>query len=241
MIMNLDFVKTPFTNNPSMVRHEGMAYNLKPNQEYLEQKKKELKLHKDSLNGESDLSENKGLRIKVSNYLKSEQEMSLEDLTLSLEEDFVVMHKGNMELVSVCFPSGWIPVNKLGKNLSSIHSPVADNDQLIKSSRKLSEYMCKQSIKRWVWTITTFPELSNFPGFKKPEVSKIENLYFRLETQTSVPLDSETSLFFIKVEVIPLLTIWNIKILESVNSMSENVLQYKDLLQIKKLINTINQ
>ena len=46
--MNLDFVKTPFTNNPSMVRHEGMAYNLKPNQEYLEQKKKELKINKDS-------------------------------------------------------------------------------------------------------------------------------------------------------------------------------------------------
>ena len=41
--MNLDFVKTPFTNNPSMVRHEGMAYNLKPNQEYLEQKKKQKK------------------------------------------------------------------------------------------------------------------------------------------------------------------------------------------------------
>ena len=46
-----------------------------------------------------------------------------------------------MELASVCFPSGWIPMNKLGKNLSSIHKPVADNDQLIKSSKKLSEYM----------------------------------------------------------------------------------------------------
>ena len=99
--------------------------------------------------------------------------------------------------------------------------------------------MCKQSIKRWVWTITTFPELSNFPGFKKPEVSKIENLYFRLETQTSVPLDSETSLFFIKVEVIPLLTIWNVRILDSINSMTENVLNYKDLMQIKKLLNKI--
>ena len=151
------------------------------------------------------------------------------------------MHKGKMELASVCFPSGWIPTDKLGKDLSSLHDPVADNDQLIKSSKKLSEYMYKQSIRRWVWTITTYPELSNFPGFEKPKVNKLEDLYFRVETQTSVPLNNETSLFFIKVEVVPLLKIWNIKILESINSMSENVLNYKDLLQIKKLLNTIIQ
>ena len=240
MIMNLDFVKTPFTNNPSMVRHEGNAYNTNPNQSYLEQKKKELILHKGSLSGESELSKNKGLRNKVIDFIEAENSMSLEDLTLAVEEDFVVMHKGVMELVSVCFPSGWIPVKKLGTNLSSIHSPVADNEQLIKSSDKLSEYMCKQSVKRWVWTITTYPELSNFPGVIKPDVDKIENLYFRVETQTSVPLDLETSLFFIKVEVIPLLSIWDIRILESINSMTDNVLIYKDLKQIKELLNTIN-
>jgi hypothetical protein len=121
----------------------------------------------------------------------------------------------------------------------SIHDPVADNEQLLKSSKKLSEYMCKQSIKRWVWTITTFPELSNFPGYSKPEVDKIEDLFFRLETQTSVPLDRNTSLFFIKVEVLPLLDVWNVKIQESINSMSENILNYKDLQQIKKLLNKI--
>ena len=237
--MNLDFVKTPFTNNPSMIRLEGDPYNIYPSQDYLQQKKKELSLHKESLSVESKLSKNKGLKNKVIDYIKAENNSSLEDLTLALEEDFVVMYRGNMELVSVCFPSGWIPVKKLGTNLSNIHSPVADNEQLIKSSDKLSEYMCKQSIKRWVWTITTYPELSNFPGVVKPDVDKVENLYFRVETQTSVPLDLETSLFFIKVEVIPLLSIWDIKILQSINSMTDNVLIYKDLKQIKKLLNTI--
>jgi hypothetical protein len=99
--------------------------------------------------------------------------------------------------------------------------------------------MCKKSIRRWVWTITTYPELSNFPGFQKPRVDKLENLYFRVETQISVPLDTETSLFFIKVQVLPLLNIWNVRILDSINSMTENVLNYKDLMQIKKLLNTI--
>ena len=239
--MNLDFVKTPFTNNPSMVRYEGIPYNKNPNQYYIKQKKKELKHNKEKLIGESKLSTDIELKKLVTTYIQVEKSLSLEELTLVLEEDFAVMHKGKMELASVCFPSGWIPTNKLGKNLSTIHKPVADNDQLIKSSKKLSEYMYKQSIRRWVWTITTYPELSNFPGFEKPKVSKLENLYFRVETQTSVPLNDETSLFLIKVEVVPLSKIWNIKILESINSMSENVLNYKDLLQIKKLLNTIIQ
>jgi hypothetical protein len=239
--MNLDFVKIPFTNNPSMVRYEGIPYNKNPNQHYIKQKKKELKHNKEKLIGESKISTDIELKKLVTTYIQVEKSLNLEELTLALEEDFAVMHKGKMELASVCFPSGWIPTNKLGKNLSTIHKPVADNDQLIKSSKKLSEYMSKQSIRRWVWTITTYPELSNFPGFEKPKVSKLENLYFRVETQTSVPLNDETSLFLIKVEVVPLSKIWNIKILESINSMSENVLNYKDLLQIKKLLNTIIQ
>lgn len=237
--MNLDFVKVPFTNNPSMTRLEGGAYNKNPNQEYLLTKKKELDLKKEHLYGESELSTKLDLRKKITEYLEIEDNKSLLDLTMSVEEDFALMYEGNMEIVSVCFPSGWIPIKKLGENLLGIHKPVADNSQLLKSSEKLTEYMCKQSIKRWVWTLTTYSELSNFPGYKKPKVDKFENLFFRLETQTSVPLDGKTSLFFIKVEVLPLTEIWTIKILESINSMSENILNYKDLQQIKKLLNTI--
>ena len=237
--MNLDFVKVPFTNNPSMIRLEGPAYSKKPNPEYIRFKKKEIALEKDNLCGETQLAISLDLRTKITNFLEIKKETSLMGITLSLEEDFALMYKGNMEIVSVCFPSGWTPVSKLGENLMSIHNPVADNEQLLKSSKKLSEYMCKQSIKRWVWTITTFPELSNFPGYSKPEVDKIEDLFFRLETQTSVPLDSNTSLFFIKVEVLPLRDVWNVKIQESINSMSENILNYKDLQQIKKLLNKI--
>ncbi len=36
--MNIDYVKTPFTNNPSMTRLEGPAYNQNPNERYLAEK-----------------------------------------------------------------------------------------------------------------------------------------------------------------------------------------------------------
>ena len=58
--------------------------------------------------------------------------MSLIDLTLKFEEDFAIMHKGKMETVSVCFPSGWIPKEKLGKHLSAIHEPIADTHHTLK-------------------------------------------------------------------------------------------------------------
>ena len=99
--------------------------------------------------------------------------------------------------------------------------------------------MCKQTIQRWVWTVTTSKELSEHPKLTKPGLTTFENLYFRVETQTSTPIDENTSLFLIKVEVFPLRDVWDPKILDSINSMSESVLNYKGLVEIKDLLNTM--
>ena len=154
-----------------------------------------------------------------------------------LEEDFAVMYEGKMELGSICFPSGWEFKEKLGKDFTYIHQPVADNSKLISSSKKLSEYMCKQTIQRWVWTITTSKELSEHPHLEKPQLTSFENLYFRVETQISTPIDEKTSLFLIKVDVYSLIDVWDLKIFDSVNSMSDSVLNYKGLVEIKELFN----
>ncbi len=235
--MNIDYVKTPFTNNPSMTRLEGPAYNQNPNERYLAEKQKQLDLYGEKLYGETKISKEEHLREKFLKFCNLDNTLSLIETTTRLEEDFAIMHKGKMELVSVCFPSGWVPKEKLGKHLSAIHEPIADSEQLIRASDKLSDYMTKQSIKRWVWTITTSKNLSEFPDFEKPESSIFENLYFRVETQTTAPIDNLTSIFFIKVDVLPLAEVWDIRILESINSMTEEVLNYKSLRQIKELLN----
>tara|TARA_B100001113_G_scaffold11172_1_gene8740 strand:- start:251 stop:970 length:720 start_codon:yes stop_codon:yes gene_type:complete len=235
--MNIDYVKTPFTNNPSMTRLEGPAYNQNPNERYLAEKHKQLDLYGEKLYGETKISKEEGLREKFLKFCNLDTTLSLIETTTRLEEDFAIMYKGKMEMVSVCFPSGWAPKEKLGKHLSVIHEPIADSEQLIRASEKLSDYMTKQSIKRWVWTITTSKNLSEYPDFKKPEVSIFENLYFRVETQTTAPIDNLTSIFFIKVDVLPLAEVWDIRILESINSMTEEVLNYKSLTQIKELLN----
>ena len=172
-------------------------------------------------------------------FFNFEKTLNIKDLSRRLEEDFALMFNGNMELGSICFPSGWDFSEKLGKNFAFIHEPVADNSKLIASSQKLSEYMCKQTIQRWVWTVTTSKELSEHPKLTKPGLTTFENLYFRVETQTSTPIDKNTSLFLIKVEVFPLRNVWDPKILDSINSMSESVLNYKGLVEIKDLLNTM--
>ena len=77
------------------------------------------------------------------------------------------------------------------------------------------------------------------PTIKRPELTSFDNLYFRLETQISAPVDEDTSLFLVLVEVFPLNKVWNSSILKSINSMSESVLEYKNLIEIKKYLNSL--
>ena len=44
ILMNIDYVKTPFTNNPSMIRLEEAVYNQNPNKKYLQEKQKQIDL-----------------------------------------------------------------------------------------------------------------------------------------------------------------------------------------------------
>ena len=49
--MNLDYVKIPFTNNPSMTRYDGPIYNKTPNKNYLSEKAKQMEYFGNSIYG----------------------------------------------------------------------------------------------------------------------------------------------------------------------------------------------
>ena len=236
--MNIDFIKVPFLNNPSMQKYDGPLFNHNPDKKYLVKKKEELEKYGGDLYGQTKQFKNSNLNSKVNQLLGLNRNESFLNTAMEIEEDLAVMYEGNLEAICFCFPSGWIPSNELKSNFSKLHMPVADNDQLIKSSKKLTEHMTKKTIRRWVWNITTISNLSNHPNENRPEITDFESLYFRLETQISVPLDNKSSLFLVKVEVFPLKEVWDEIILESINSMSENILHYKKLIEIKKFLNS---
>ena len=236
--MHIDYVKTPFTNNPSMQKYSGPLLKENPRKMYLDEKLLQISTYGEDLYGESEIFRDSKLIELVSNKLGISLQKSLKDLSLLIEEDIAVMHKGKLEGISFCFPSGWIPSKAIGEDFIFLHNPVADNDLLIKSGEKLTKYMYKNTIRRWVWNITTINGLSNHPKVSRPLFNSIKDLYFRVETQVSTPLDEETNLFLVSVEVVELEQVWDEKILKSLNTMSENVLEYKQLTSIKNYLNS---
>ena len=222
-----------------MQKYSGDLINKLPRPKYIKEKINQISLRESELCGETELFQKLQLLDKVSNILEMEKFKTIKDLSTEIEEDIAVMHRGKLEAISFCFPSGWIPTEALGQDFAFLHKPVADNDLLVKSSQKLSKYMCNHTIQRWVWNVTTVKDLSNHPTINRPELTSFNDLYFRLETQISAPIDENSSLFLVLVEVFPLNEVWNSSILKSINSMSESVLEYKNLIEIKKYLNSL--
>ncbi len=238
--MQIDFVKVPYTTGPNMIRNTGPVFTSPADQNIIQQKKAEL--HKYTADLWAQMPRAEHIVKKAAEYCNVFTEEII-DLALMLEEDVAIMHKGRLAAICFCFPSGFIPSERSGMLLGDIHRPVADGEMLVKASPGISRVMTEQpSFRRWVWTITNNSNLSNHPNEKIDTVPQtIDDLYFRWETQTTACVDKDTSLFFVKVNVVPLREVWNKKILDSVNSMTDSVLTYKNLHNIKKLINTFGE
>lgn len=234
--MNLDFIKIPYTTAPSMTRNLGPIRILSPNQIVVKQKKAELEKYSEDLWAQTE-----GMEAVISRAARVCGVFcdNIVDLALMLEEDVAVMHQGRLAAICFCFPSGFIPHQRIGLTLSEIHRPVADNTLLVNASPGISRVMTEQSsFRRTVWTVTQNPDLSNHPlNQKTGSITSWDDLYFRQEIQTTARVDSETSLFFVKVNVFPLQTVWDRKILDSINSMSDSILDYKNLREIKRFLN----
>ena len=67
--MHLDFIKTPFTNNPSMQKYSGDLINKLPRSKYIEEKINQISLRESELCGETELFQNPTLVYKVSTLL----------------------------------------------------------------------------------------------------------------------------------------------------------------------------
>ena len=230
-----------------MVRNTGEVFNKKPDRKVLEQKRLELIKYGSDLYGQTDLAANKRLASRALEYLGLPCWYGLQQLAMSIEEDMAIMYQGRLETIAFCFPSSWIPRERLGMTLTDIHQPVADGDRLRAMSQRIAETMAdpaQGSFRRHVWTLSNSGELSQHPKSKSTLIPQsINDLWFRLETQTTAPLgDGETSLFFVRVETEPLKNIWSDlekrqQLIDSVNSMTDAVLTYKNLHAIKDIIN----
>lgn len=229
-------VKNKYTIGPDIQKYEGPAFNLLTNQSYLLQKKHELGIFRTFLAAQ----ENYEIVKHLADYTHVHSTL-IADVALRLEEDVAILHKGKLAAICFCFPSGFSPYKLLNKSFADIHSPVPHNQKLTSSADNISAVISRenQMYRRYVWTLTSLKTLSQFPAYDRPEPKSITDLYFRTETQTTVGLGNDIALFFVKVEMTPLINIWNDKadiIKESLSSMTDEILTYKNLHQIKNIL-----
>jgi hypothetical protein len=234
-------VKVPYQVTPDMTKYQGAAYNSEPEPMYLTQKKQEMDRFGDQII--SSLPSASTSISTVCSFLER-KDLGLKELALLFEEDIAILKNGILEAISFCFPSGFIPSQKVGMNFFDMHLPVADGERLRSASEKVTALISKEGsmFRRFVWTVTALPGLSQHPSLVRPIPAGIDDLYFRTETQTTVGLGNDVCLFFVKVDMQPLELVWadsekRQTILASINSMSEATLTYKNLHQIKTLLN----
>jgi hypothetical protein len=251
MIMNIeDIIKVPYTTQPHMSRNTGDAFNRTPSAQVLTQKEILLGMFGSDLYGMTIASVTNQLVRRACSITGKPVTGNIVDFAMNFEEDVAIMHKGKLAALCFCFPSSWIPHERLGMSLTEIHGPVADGDHLQRVSQRLAETMADPTLggfKRHVWTINKVSELCNHPIVKEKyeqDELTLDNLYFRVETQTTLPMaDCASSLFFVNVKVYPLRDIWNVnshRIIESLYSMSDAVLTYKNLHEIKSYLSQLD-
>jgi len=233
-------VKVPYTVGPDIVKYEGPAFNANPDPTYLLEKKKELELYGSHVCG--TISNN--YLHHLNTFCGIDVNTTLPEICVKLEEDVAILKDGHLHTIGFCFPSGFYPAQKLGLSFFDMHLPVGDGETLRRSSEKVSALISKQDamFRRYVWTLTSLPSLSQLPSYTRPTPQSISDLYFRTETQTTVGIGGDICLFFVKVNMHPLQQVWEdpekrTLIVDSINSMSEAVLDYKNLRIIKEIIN----
>ena len=222
-------------------RHEKDHLS-EPERYRLIEKRKELMFQGENIWFQSDLAYHHKLVGKACEVLGIERETEIIKLGLKIQEDIVIVHRGKLEAAFVAFPSGWKPGDKQGHSLEELHQPVADGDSLRRMSNKLTELMCsKYNFHRSVWTLTTSRYLSAYPEYKQPEPTSLHKLWLRIEHQKTFCIqEGVTSGFLINVYLTPYWFLTDLikkKIKTSINTMTDSVLAYKNLTNIKQLIN----
>ena len=245
--MNIkEIVQTPYTTSPRFTPIDSVEFK-----DYLQEAFEERLIEYNTLMGdmsfESDVAEEKKLVKKTSEAMNIDPCFNdIIEMGLEIPDDVIIMHKGKVEAAFVAMASNWNPRTVQGKTLAEVHQPVADNEMLLKASDGIWRSMTSgKSFHRHVWGISPLKSLSNHPRHwpETFEVKSLDDLYFRIEHERTLTVDEDTAAFFIDVEVMPLSTVFHLKneyrdiIKDSINSMSENILAYKNLEHVKELIN----
>ena len=247
-----EIIKVPFTMKPyfQVYSNEDMQNDISRYTKYpalitdiLEDRAKEFNTlgnriwFESNIAIENDLIDKAAEKMNLNKHFKN-----IVELGLAIPDDIIIMHEGRIEACFVAFASGWDPSTTKGKTLAEVHSPVADNEKLIKASETIVKAITGENCyHRYTWAISSISTRSNHPFYERPDFDKLAALTFRIEHEKTIPIvENESVVFLIQVSTNPLPDVLNEcgpLLLESINTMSNPVLEYKNLTKVKSLLN----
>ena len=123
------------------------------------------------------------------------------------EEDFLI-HRivGERDWVAsahVCFPSHWLPEDKIGRSFEEVHRPVPMN---LKTSRKLAETAARSGIfERFVWSVVHDDRHNFHPRLPASAFDRHDpRVLVKVERQVTVAFpEHDFCLFILRQSLIP--------------------------------------
>lgn len=161
------------------------------------------------------------LAREVVDFLQGSPHVLGDAVRLSIQEDLAIIHRpegtavtgDRAEALLVCLPSSWNPADKIGRDFSSIHRPIAHAERLEQAHANLNKVLFNKPFKRWVWALVSDGILCHNPAVHtRPQLASVpfENVYFRSERQTFIPMaDIGRYVFTIRVYSTPLADVLN--------------------------------
>jgi dimethylamine monooxygenase subunit A len=177
--------------------------------------------------------------------------------SLALREDLAIVDgtDGTIPWIAVALPSHWNPRDKVGRPLSAVHAPVADNHMIVSANEHLVALVTgPDRWERFVWAITPHPRLHAHPDRVDPDPWSLPSsrealaardafgrdpvaagAWLRHERQTFIPVPgARLSVFTIRVSVQPLAQAVSTpdratRLRDAIATMSPAVLAYRGL------------
>ena len=170
-----------------------------------------------------------------------------------VQEDLCLMAPGDtgytLEAASLCFPSRWRLIDKIGKRMVDIHSPVPDYEN--KLARPVDRYFDKLDINKPVWrvnwSLTDDPDL--YQPIRKTSTDYARSInsknagdliFLRCERQTLRRLPNTGWILFSiktyvdKVSALACQPEALVDLAHSVKNMSADMQQYKNIAPYRK-------
>ena len=141
---------------------------------------------------------------------------------------------------NISMPSFWSPQKIKEADFEQIHTPVPGFPKNKRNSENMTALMAsKGPFVRFVWTVANDAHLDHHPENKRTPWNPGQNLWLRVERQTTVPFNSKGALFLIRTYLYPFQELSSKEreiLYTALNIMPEEIARYKGLWDVKEII-----